>query len=57
MKEMFINEAKLLRIVKHPHIISLESLYIHKKQLIQVLEYLGGGNLLEAMKEGKLVRK
>jgi serine/threonine protein kinase len=48
---MFINEAKLLRIVKHKNIINLESLYIHKKELIQVLEYASGGTLLQLLKE------
>lgn len=29
--ETFVNESKLLRILKHKNIINLESVYIHKK--------------------------
>lgn len=29
----------------------LESVYIHKKELIQVLEYFPSGNLLDLMKK------
>ena len=36
--------------VNHKNIIHLESLYIHKKELIQVLEYLSGGSLLTLIK-------
>lgn len=46
-----MNEAKLLRILKHRNIIHLESVYIHKSELIQVLEYLPGGTLLEVLKK------
>jgi len=49
-KETFINESKILRSLKSPYIVGIESLYISKKELISVLEYLEGGTLLEELK-------
>ena len=45
-----MNEAKLLRIIQHKNIVYLESLYVEKKHLIEVLEYLDGGTLLTFLK-------
>jgi len=39
-----------LRSLKSPYIVGIESLYISKKELISVLEYLEGGTLLEELK-------
>jgi serine/threonine protein kinase len=52
--ETFVNESKLLRILKHKNIINLESVYIHKKELIQVMEYFKGGTLLEKIRNVNL---
>ena len=50
-QETFINETKILRNLKNDNIVALESLYIAKKELISVLEYLNGGTLLEELRE------
>lgn len=50
MKETFINEAKILKCLKNAHIVGIESLYISKKELISVIEYLSGNTLLEELK-------
>ena len=39
-QETFINESKILKCLKNAHIVAIESLYISRKELISVLEYL-----------------
>jgi serine/threonine protein kinase len=50
MQETFTNETKIIKSLKNPHILAIESLYISKKELVCVIEYLEGGTLLEELK-------
>lgn len=50
MQETFTNETKIIKALKNPYIMAIQSLYISKKQLICVIQYLQGGTLLEQLK-------
>jgi serine/threonine protein kinase len=51
--EDIYKEAKILQMLNHKHIIKLYSAFVLKNELILIMEYADGGELVEYVEEKK----